>query len=135
MTNTNTQVVDQHRKIFGQEQLIIASPGRVNIIGEHTDYNNGLVLPYALDRHIYMAASTNDTGHLRIYSIDKKRYVDFSLNEGIEAWCNYFIQVMDVMNKKASQLKKYRYYHCFQFTFRGWGLFIFILNLWIYFPD
>lgn len=105
MTNTNTQVVDQHRKIFGQEQLIIASPGRVNIIGEHTDYNNGLVLPYALDRHIYMAASTNDTGHLRIYSIDKKRYVDFSLNEGIEAWCNYFIQVMDVMNKKHPNLK------------------------------
>jgi galactokinase len=81
-----------HRQLFGREELIIASPGRVNIIGEHTDYNKGLVLPYALDKHIFMAASPIETG-LKVYSGDQKRYVDFALNEGHPSWTKYYIQV------------------------------------------
>ena len=45
----------QFQQYFGKDCLIAAAPGRVNLIGEHTDYNQGFVLPGAIDRHIYIA--------------------------------------------------------------------------------
>ena len=48
--------------------LIVRSPGRVNLIGEHTDYNNGFVLPAAIDKAIYVAISPREDETIRLYS-------------------------------------------------------------------
>ena len=47
---------------YGSEPAVFRSPGRVNIIGEHTDYNNGFVLPGAIDKNIYVAVNKRDPG-------------------------------------------------------------------------
>src|SRR2546430_3178114 len=55
-----TAAVDLLRREFGtQPDFVAGAPGRVNLIGEHTDYNDGLVLPAAIDRHVFIAARRN----------------------------------------------------------------------------
>src|SRR5215210_151116 len=57
------------RARFGRPpEGIWAAPGRVNLIGEHTDYNDGFVLPLALDRQVTVAAARRDDGVLRVHS-------------------------------------------------------------------
>jgi galactokinase len=66
-----SDVAAEHRKAFGQEPQVLASaPGRVNLIGEHTDYNQGFVLPAAIDRRIRVAAGRRPDRRLRLFSLD-----------------------------------------------------------------
>ena len=53
---------------FQTEPLIVRSPGRINIIGEHTDYNNGFVLPAAIDKAIYIAVSKRDDDLISLHA-------------------------------------------------------------------
>src|SRR3954453_11367893 len=60
---------DRFRQRYGREpQWIAAAPGRVNIIGEHIDYNDGFVLPMAIDRYCVIAAADNPHDEATIYS-------------------------------------------------------------------
>ena len=52
--NYPTTIRIKFQQLFGQEALIIRSPGRINLIGEHTDYNMGFVLPAAINKAIYL---------------------------------------------------------------------------------
>ena len=66
---------DKIRKVFNERfekspELIVKAPGRINIIGEHTDYNLGFVLPAAIDYYMYLGFVQNDLNKYRIYSID-----------------------------------------------------------------
>ena len=64
---TDEQLRDQfHRTFRGQPDLIIRSPGRINLIGEHTDYNDGWALPMALDIGTNVAARRRDDQILRV---------------------------------------------------------------------
>ena len=56
---TRENIRQQFMERFGKEPLIIAAPGRVNLIGEHTDYNEGFVLPGAIDKKIHVAIALN----------------------------------------------------------------------------
>jgi galactokinase len=58
----------RHIRRYGERPRLFAAPGRVNIIGEHTDYNDGFVLPMAIDRHIVVASSALAEPLLRVYS-------------------------------------------------------------------
>ena len=61
------QLVSQFRSVFGREAVLLArAPGRVNIIGEHTDYNDGFVLPAAIERETRIAAAPRDDGLVRL---------------------------------------------------------------------
>ena len=53
---------------FKGKPLIVRSPGRVNLIGEHTDYNHGFVLPAAIDKAIYVAIAPREDDRIRLYS-------------------------------------------------------------------
>ena len=55
---------------FGNSPLIFRSPGRINLIGEHTDYNEGFVMPAAIDRHVYVAIAPRADKQMRIASMD-----------------------------------------------------------------
>jgi galactokinase len=72
-----------YRRQFGgaEPTALVRAPGRVNLIGEHTDYNQGLVLPIAIDRATYAVAGPGGEGRVRIFSATLDRSVDFDLQD------------------------------------------------------
>ena len=56
------KIKDTFVEEFGNDPILIKSPGRVNLIGEHTDYNNGFVLPASINKAIYFAVKPNNLG-------------------------------------------------------------------------
>jgi len=93
---------------FGHEpQKIIFSPGRANIIGEHTDYNEGFVLPFAIHLGIWFAFRANDSKQFNIISYNQKEKFSFSdLQETPETqsgWKNFILQVFKVLDFDVTQ--------------------------------
>ena len=76
-----TELKNTFSERFGKEGVVYASPGRINLIGEHTDYNGGFVFPGAIDKGIYAVIRLNGTNRVRTYSIDKEEYCEFGLKE------------------------------------------------------
>jgi galactokinase len=66
----SSKIIDKFKATFNTEPVVIRSPGRVNLIGEHTDYNNGFVMPAAIDKAIYMAVSRRDDDMIHLESVD-----------------------------------------------------------------
>jgi galactokinase len=64
------RMAEKFRSLFAEDPIVIRSPGRVNLIGEHTDYNKGFVLPAAINKAIYMAVSRRDDRELHLVSAD-----------------------------------------------------------------
>ena len=92
---------------FGTECELYTSPGRVNLIGEHTDYNGGFVFPGAIDKGIYAGIRLNGTDKVRAYSIDYNGYAEFGLNEEDkpkEAWANYIFGVCREIQKRGYKI-------------------------------
>ena len=88
------------KKAFAQhfegECRLYASPGRINLIGEHTDYNGGFVFPGAVDCGIVAAIRANGTDKVRAYAIDFDSSAEFGLNEGdnpSQGWAKYIFGV------------------------------------------
>ncbi|MCR5013424.1 MAG: galactokinase [Bacteroidales bacterium] len=89
---------------FGNDCDIYTSPGRVNLIGEHTDYNGGFVFPGAIDKGIYAAIRLNGTDKVRAYSIDKEDYREFGLTEADlpeQHWAKYLFGVCREIQKRG----------------------------------
>ena len=81
-------------KCFGHApRWIVAAPGRVNLIGEHTDYNDGFVLPMAIERHIIIAADRNADQEVMVHSITTGETASFGISPrvgpGQPTWSNY----------------------------------------------
>ena len=90
-------VRSRFKKHFNDEVgSVYASPGRINLIGEHTDYNGGFVFPGAIDKGMVAEIKVNGTDKVRAYSIDLKDYVEFGLNEEDApkaSWARYIFGV------------------------------------------
>jgi len=73
------------------------SPGRINLIGEHIDYNDGFVMPAAIDKGIYYAVALNNTDILNFYSVDfdEKFSIDINDVRKINGWKNYVLSVVN----------------------------------------
>ena len=89
---------------FNKEPMLIFSPGRINIIGEHTDYNGGFVFPAAVDKGIYAAIQKSDSGSCTAIALDLDSTISFELDklkpskEG--SWENYvFGVVAEIQNR------------------------------------
>ena len=92
----------------GNTGYIYASPGRINLIGEHTDYNGGFVFPGAIDKGMMAEIRPNGTDKVRAYSIDLKDYVEFGLNEEDAprtSWARYIFGVCREMIKRGVEVK------------------------------
>ena len=92
----------------GQTGRIYASPGRINIIGEHTDYNGGFVFPGAIDKGIMCEIRPNGTNKVQAYSIDLKDRVEFDINDekGPKAsWARYIYGIVQEMKKLGVDVK------------------------------
>jgi galactokinase len=90
------QLAVSYRNEFQAEPLLICSPGRVNLIGEHTDYNEGFVLPAAIDKAIYMALGPREDDELHFMAYDIKKRFSGSLNNlsPSHSWADYLLGVV-----------------------------------------
>lgn len=103
-----TIIHNEFTKRFGQEGVFYASAGRINLIGEHTDYNGGYVFPGAIDKVIMAEIAPNDTDKVRVYSIDIDEYVEFGLNEEdapTQSWARYIFGVCREILKRGGSVK------------------------------
>ncbi len=97
-------ITEKFNSLFGNELCVYTSPGRVNLIGEHTDYNGGFVFPGAIDKGIYAAINPNGSNKIRVYSIDYQSLSEFGMNEEDapkEAWARYIFGVVREMRKRG----------------------------------
>lgn len=97
------QIEKKFSEYFPGQPVIITSPGRINIIGEHTDYNNGYVLPAAIDKAISVAGNKRDDGIIKIYSTQYNELYESSIAALVKSknnWVNYIIGVADQLLKK-----------------------------------
>jgi galactokinase len=93
------------QEIFAQEALIIRSPGRINLIGEHTDYNMGFVLPAAINKSIYLGIHPRKDRKISLYSLDYQddHQTDLdSIKCSGKLWPDYLLGVVEQIQKSHS---------------------------------
>ncbi|MEI9945350.1 MAG: galactokinase [Chitinophagaceae bacterium] len=89
-------------KKFSVEPIIVRSPGRFNIIGEHTDYNEGFVLPAAIDKFTYVGVSKRDDDKIMLYSRNFDEDLESNINtvsKNDTRWTNYILGVVDQLQR------------------------------------
>lgn len=105
--NLVDSVEAKFREIFNEQPLLIRSPGRVNLIGEHTDYNHGYVLPAAIDKAIYLAIAPRADQCCRISALDMGEEHEFGISDlqpTKKAWPNYLMGVVDQLAKGGHKI-------------------------------
>ena len=93
---------------FGTDGVFYASAGRINLIGEHTDYNGGFVFPGAIDKYIMAEINVNGTDRVRVYSADMDAYAEFGLREEdapAEQWARYIFGVCRETIKRGGTVR------------------------------
>ena len=104
-----TELQEKFRARFGTPAAIYRAPGRVNLIGEHTDYNEGFVLPAAIEFYCWVAATPRSDKKLVIHSENFNQTVEASLDSisptGKNHWANYPLGVADKLRAAGKRLK------------------------------
>jgi galactokinase len=101
------------KRLFNVEPILVRSPGRINIIGEHTDYNGGFVMPAAIDKAIYVAISKREDDEIHLFS---ESYQQFdissikSLKKSENSWANYILGVADQLKERGHRLGGFNFY-------------------------
>jgi galactokinase len=96
-------------RCFGHlPRWLVAAPGRVNLIGEHTDYNDGFVLPMAIERYVVIAADANTSGRVTLHSVTTGETATFSVRPKVErgepGWSNYVRGVIAEFQKRPKKV-------------------------------
>src|SRR5512147_2006340 len=106
--NLQSRVTDEFTQRFGSPPgAIVRAPGRVNLIGEHTDYNDGFVLPMAIDRAVWMSLTVRPDQQIRVYSLDYGSDSVFSLNNLVREkdWGEYIKGVAYELQQEGFSLR------------------------------
>lgn len=107
ITLTNT-IKNSFVNKFQTQPLMVFSPGRINIIGEHTDYNDGFVFPAAVDKGIVAAIQKSDANISIAYAADKDETIEFSLDKlkplAQGSWQNYILGVVAEIQNRSKTL-------------------------------
>lgn len=101
-----TKIREEFNKHF--PGTVYASAGRINLIGEHTDYNGGFVFPGAIDKTITAEIKPNGLGKVRVYSIDIDEYCEFGLKEEDapqQQWARYIFGVCREFIKRGGNVE------------------------------
>lgn len=102
-------IVSEFNSRFDNEPTLVKSPGRVNLIGEHTDYNNGFVLPAAIDKVIVLAMAANGLNKCRLYSMDMNESTEVELSMDLNKhelhWVNYILGSADQLLKNGYEVE------------------------------
>ena len=103
-----TRIAEVFQKQFGGEGAFFASSGRINLIGEHTDYNGGYVFPGAIDKCLMAEIRLNGTDKVRAFSIDCDDYCEFGLEEADKPaalWARYIFGVCRETLKRGGKVE------------------------------
>ncbi len=100
----NSQIGKKLKEFIGDKTLLVRSPGRINLIGEHTDYNEGFVLPAAIDKAAYLAFTPREDETINLFSLDlndqySSNIKDFSPTK--ESWPNYILGVANQFRQRG----------------------------------
>lgn len=93
--------------LYGTTGDLYFSPGRINLIGEHTDYNGGFVLPGAIDKGMLAEIKINGTDKIRAYALDLDEYAEFGTNEEdapAQSWARYIFGVAREIIKRGGKV-------------------------------
>lgn len=113
MTNT---LINETKNTFkerfsAEPDYTFLSPGRINIIGEHVDYNDGYVLPAAIDKYICLAIKKSDSDESRIFSSDYNEDFSFKTNEDFPKeyphWASYLLGVIQDLRKRNQSIQNF----------------------------
>ena len=103
-----TKIQEKFNALFGAEGEMYASAGRVNLIGEHTDYNGGYVFPGAIDKGVMIKIAPNGLDKVRAYAIDFEEMAEFGMEESDkpeQAWARYIFGVVRETIKRGGKVK------------------------------
>jgi galactokinase len=103
-----TKISSVFREKFGEPDHIVRSPGRINLIGEHTDYNMGFVLPASIDKAIYIAVQKRNDNHIHLVAADLQETYECTtvdLQRSSLHWPDYILGVVDQLLKKGISLQ------------------------------
>lgn len=102
------KIYNDFKSRFDTDSILIQSPGRVNLIGEHTDYNEGFVLPAAIDKVIVLGFAPNESKKARLHSVDMQESCEVDLGKELEKsdnhWANYILGVVDQLQKRGDKI-------------------------------
>lgn len=101
-----TDIREQFKQQFGKDPLIAAAPGRVNLIGEHTDYNEGFVLPGAIDKRIYIGLAANMRQELNMYASQYQKKFSCPINDiqPVKGWPTYLLGMFYYLQKEGHEM-------------------------------
>lgn len=99
----------EFRKIYGREPRIFRAPGRVNLIGEHTDYNGGFVLPMAIEKATYAAIAAREDRRIFAHSVNLAESAQIDLDEENPLqkgfWMNFIEGVAKILEREVQPVK------------------------------
>jgi len=97
-------VISRFEQLFGEPPMfVVRAPGRVNLIGEHTDYNDGFVLPMAINRAAWIALRPRRDSLVRIHALNFDDVAEFdldSMQHKDEGWCEYVKGVAHILSEE-----------------------------------
>ncbi len=112
MTSVSQYPIPQQLNEFiNTDSIIVRSPGRINLIGEHTDYNNGFVLPAAINKAVYVTVEKNAGSKINLYSVDFNESVEVDL-AAIKPmpghWSTYILGVVDQLVQRGFPVEGFK---------------------------
>ena len=111
-SNPRERVIEEFKNLFHTDpSFLVRAPGRVNLIGEHTDYNDGFVLPMALSQSIWIALSSQPNPEVELHSLDFEESVKVPLEENYEksrGWQEFLKGVLDVLKQEGYSLSGWK---------------------------
>jgi len=103
-----TKIKSKFSELFGEGGTLYAAPGRINLIGEHTDYNGGFVLPGAIDKAMYCMIKPNGSDKVKAFALDLNESSEFGLkteeDKPTEGWAKYIFGMCREMIKKGKTI-------------------------------
>ena len=105
-------VTSRYQDLFGkQPDVVVQSPGRINFLGEHTDYNNGFVMPAAIDRGIWFAIGESTSNKSVIYSVKYNQQLEIDQNNPARVaspeWANYLLGILHQVSDRNISIRSF----------------------------
>ena len=111
MNPTADRIQKAFLKKYKQTPRLFRSPGRINLIGEHTDYNDGFVLPASVDKAVYFAIAPREDNLVQLQAVDLKKTYEFPLDDlskPKQQWPVYQLAVLDQLQKRGLEVKGFQ---------------------------
>jgi galactokinase len=113
MEFTHHDVIRKFRELYSGEPLVIRAPGRINLIGEHTDYNDGFVMPAAINYGTFFALAPATDNRTEIFALKYNESGEVRLDQDIQpvtdqVWMNYLLGVIHQLKQQGHKLKPFK---------------------------